>query len=424
MRRALVIDADLGADDNQATKDAGREHVSLVLDSFGIPHVHHDGRSGYHTWIRLDCDAAPEERAALAALLNSSWTGDGTFQVFPHGGTALRLPFGLYCGRPRGAVPQMGSADALAWLRAPKRASEEQLRELVRTATPSAPDPEPAVQVEPAPAQREERITGWNSWPECKRARATSGPLPGMRHHTLLMLACEAVESGERDETRLAEWLASLPRPHSATSAAAHEADARYAARDALRLYAANDPRRFSSCPHVPRHSGHPATTQHRATFEDECTLERAAACPIFLAWQRGQNLPAWTHVLRSSIWRSGRGNGSGIGVEARAVYKEMLRRSGGDPELVFPASHRWIAIRLLDRGTHVDERSVPKIVDRLVAEGLVEEVDGGRGLYRIPFRTPAWIAQKEAKLGTDAKARRARNDILRHWQQNEHLRS
>ena len=131
------------------------------------------------------------------------------------------------------------------------------------------------------------------------------------------MLACEAVESSERDTQRLAAWLASLPRPDSRTSSSEHAADARAAALGAVRLHAENDARRLSSCPLIPTHSGHPAAAQHRSTFEQECSPERASKCPILLASKRAQNLPAYDHVLASSIWRDRRGHGLGLGLEA-----------------------------------------------------------------------------------------------------------
>src|SRR5262245_44991780 len=68
--RAIVIDHDSertpsGEEEVEATKAEARAAVSLLLDSFGIPHVHFDGARGAHTWIRLDRDATEAELAAL-----------------------------------------------------------------------------------------------------------------------------------------------------------------------------------------------------------------------------------------------------------------------------------------------------------------------------------------------------------------------
>jgi len=424
--RALVIDADLDANDDEQIKRAGGEYVSLVLDSFGIPYVHHDGRSGYHTWIRLHRDSTREEIAALAAILNREGK---TFQVFPLGGTALRLPFGLYCGKPRHTVPAQDPAAYIRWLTDPDRATGEQLTALVEKAPKPARTPKPPARPATPPAGEAAAdhdvpaspapITGWERWPDCKRALATSGPLPHRRHNTMLALACEAVESGERSEEHLTRFLASIPRPHSRTGRVEHEADARRAARDALRLHAEDDPRRFSSCPHIPGHSEHPAGSQHRDTFEHECTPERAATCPIYRHWQRAQNLPAYRHIIDSSIWRSGRGAGAGLGQEAKAVYGLMLYLSGGDPERVITAAIRYIAIKLPNE---VNERSVHVIRDRLLEHGLIIDVDKTKGRFRVPLLTPARITALEAELGTDELLRRERKAILRHWQKTEQL--
>ena len=248
---------------------------------------------------------------------------------------------------------------------------------------------------------------------------ALEGPLVGKRNHTLLMLACEAVVSGERDEKKLVRFLLSVPRPHSRTPQAEHAQEARAAAKGALRLYAANDPRSYSSCPHVPRHGGEPTASQHRSTYQHACAPERAASCPIHKRWQHEQNLPAYQHIIISSIWRDGRGNGAGFGSKGKEVYKIFLRFSGGEPERVFAAADRYIAINLPN--DHVRRRDVPKIVDALVANGLVELVQRGAppdrpSTYRVPYRPPAWISELEAKLGTDRLERNARNEILRDW--------
>src|SRR5262249_46030935 len=115
--RALVIDHDLpgiasGEEASTDAKDQARNAVTMLLDSFGIPHLHFDGARGVHTWIRLTRDVTDEERGALLALLNSddrhpelAATG-AIFEVYPNGGRALRLPFGVYIGKPRGAVPE------------------------------------------------------------------------------------------------------------------------------------------------------------------------------------------------------------------------------------------------------------------------------------------------------------------------------
>lgn len=433
--RAIVIDADLAADESAETKEKGRAHVALILDTFGIPHVHHDGRSGFHTWIRLHRDPSDDEKKALAAILAEKWDGQGGFQVFPLGGTALRLPFGLYLERPRQTAPSMDIDAMLAWLAAPERATDEQLAALV-TSAPGKPEPDrtpasPAARpLETVTAPRrtkneghlprprvQEPITGWNRWPDCKQVVAQEGAPPRKRHDTLVALAHEAVESGERNEKRLARWLASIPRPNSTTPGAENDTDAKYAATNALRLFMENDPRRFSSCPQIPNHSGWQQSQRHRATFQHECSPERAANCPIYQKWHQAQNLPAFAHILRSSIWRGGQGPGAGLGHQAKLAYQVVLRRSGGDPDLVFPASLNWVGIYVVDEG--IRRAAIPKIMRRLAQEDLIEKVgqnDDGTSLYRVPFRSQEWIDAKEAELGTSDQAQKARDAILRDW--------
>ena len=425
--RALVIDADLDADDDEEIKQEGGEYVSLILDSFAIPHVHHDGRSGYHTWIRLDRDATRAEIAALAAILNRE---DTKFQVFPLGGTALRMPFGLYCGKPRHTVPAQEPEACIRWLIDPERATDEMLAALVEKApkpatrkvnkpTPdAAPPPQPAPTVLDIPAAPAP-LVGWEWWPVCKRQLAIQGPLGGKRHNSLNALACEAGESGERDIDRLIRLLASVPRRHSHTSEIEHATDVRYAAEGALRLHEQRDPRRLSSCPHVPRHSGHPDTAQHRSAFAHLCDDEAKLACPIHAQWKRNQDVSGydWLFDPPHSVWRDAGGNGSGLGYKAMLVYRFLLRRSGGDPEHDFQASRRYIAKHLMNQ---VRDDAVGKIRDRLIDVGLVERAhpDPAIPLFRVPARDRAWFDALAVTLGTDVHQRTEENRYLLHWQQ------
>jgi hypothetical protein len=446
-----VIDHDLanvasGEEADEEAKRAALEAVGLLLDTFGIPHLHFDGARGVHTWIRLDRDATADELAAIGRLLNGSArhpalavTGP-TFEVFPHGGNALRLPLGVYLGKPRHAVPALSPDECLDWLARPTRATGDQLAALVAAAPAEEPARPAGARRTPAPTTvaplhapaapvvadddaepcEDEPVKGWNRWPKCKQAVAINGPAAGKRHAALLMLACEAVESGEQDEGRLFQLLTTMPRPHSQTAQAENEKDARTAIQGAFKLHDDNDPRRFSSCPHVPSHSGDPTSSQHRASFEHNCTPEAAQSCPIHRAWQRNQNLPAFQHVLSSSIWRDGRGNGAGFGAASKAVYTCLLRRSGGDPDNIFPASERYVWAHVINEARRGAIRSALRA---LAAEGLIECVQAGEpkpggqpSLYRVPFRTGAWVKELEAKLGTDRLEKNARRELHRAW--------
>jgi hypothetical protein len=448
VRRALVVDHDLpniaqGEEADDDAKDSARSAVTTLLDSFGIPHLHADGARGVHTWIRLSRDATGEERAALDRLLNSddrqpelAATG-ATFEVYPNGRRALRIPFGLYLGKPRGAVPELSAAEMVRWLHTPKRATEGQLTALV-AAAPNAKS-RPTVQPEPrkalgplsAPSEtasdRDEPqappalIDGWERWPPCKRTVVVEGPLAGKRNATLLALANEAAESGERSLDKIVRLLDAMPRPHSATSDHEHHREAVAAAEGALCLVEANDARRLSGCPHIPHHSGNHHTSTLRGAIEHACTPEAAAACPILQSWQKGQTVPAFACVLRSSIWRDGSGqHGCGLGYKAKEVYKFLLARSGGDPRHSFEASHRYIESHLI--GT-VRRAGIRDILGRLLEHGLLERVSNDAPIYRVPHRTKAWIEELERQLGTDVIERKQREEIGRHWESNKHFR-
>jgi hypothetical protein len=449
VRRALVIDHDLpgvatGEDADEASKDAARGAVTTLLDSFGIPHLHTDGARGVHTWIRLDRHATAEERAALLALLNGAERHHAlaatraTFEVYPSGGRALRLPFGCYIGKPRGAVPERSVGELLRWLSDPERATDDQL-ELLVAAAPNV-KPGPPVQdgaskprgplsatsrtipgandatAPPAP------IEGWERWPACKREVAVEGPLANKRNATLLALANEAVESGERDAEKIVRLLDAMPRPHSTTSAQEHHREAVAAVEGAFRLFEANDARRLSGCPHIPHHSGNPTTSSHRDAIQHACTPEAAAVCPIFQRWQKSQTIPAFAYVLQSSIWRDGSGQyGLGLGNKAKEVYRFLLARSGGDPAHSFEASQRYIEAHLI--GT-VRREGIRDILSRLLNIGLVEHVSDDWPIYRVPHRNKEWVDALARELGTDTVDEKQRDELRRHWESNKHFRS
>jgi hypothetical protein len=80
LHRAVVIDID-HPDYRDKTTEAPRDEklraakdVSLVLDTFGIPHLHVDSRGGFHTWVRLEEDPRPEVLNALSASAAMSTT--------------------------------------------------------------------------------------------------------------------------------------------------------------------------------------------------------------------------------------------------------------------------------------------------------------------------------------------------------------
>lgn len=430
--RAIVIDGDLTAKGTDATpeqKATVQAAVDSLLADFDLPALHFDSARGLHTWLR--CTETPTQATldAFERALTERYNGPGSIEVYPKGGKAIRLPWGMY-GVERRAVPELSNEELLRWLAFPVRATVEQLAALTAAFPPpraerpqakkavdqaapalegagGAPTAAPGLLLPPAPC------TGWENWPVCKQIRAIKGPQPSRRHHTLNMLACEAVVSGERNEEKLRAFLLAVPRPHSQTPAAEHRNEVFYAGRDALALHAANDPRRFSSCPRVPRHSGNSYTALHRSTFEHVCDEEKAAACTIHRRWQREQFLPAYDHITHSSIWRSGNGAGQGLGHGAKAVYRLLLHLSGGDSERQVAASTKYIAIKLLN---DVALRSVSALRQRLLDAGLIEKVEGRTYHFRVPLLTPAAIAQLEARLGTDILATRARDDLLERW--------
>lgn len=440
--RCIVIDADLVSKGQEASaklKAEARAAGDAVLSDFGIPALHFDSARGSHTWIRCTTTPTPETLAAFERAINAHYDGPGMIEVYPQGGKAIRLPWGVYVGVERRPVPDIPNEELLEWFSWPERASAEQLA-AVETAFPPPPPPRPQEKegVPAAPAPTPETTAdalsappgrlhppapcaGWEKWPVCKQLMAIKGPLAARRHNTLLMLACEAVESGERDETRLLAFLLAVPRPHSETTAAEHHKDAYHAARDALELHANNDPRRFSSCPRVPRHSGHPSTSQHRSTFEHVCDDEKAKVCTIHRRWEREQNLPPYDHILHSSIWRDGRGQyGLGLGLQAKEVYKLLLRLSGGEPTRRVSASARYVAIKL----THeVGKNAVGPILKRLLDNGLIVGVESARD-YRVPLLTPARVSEIEGQLGTDAVSENRRAAIRKEWDEFESFKT
>ena len=455
IRRAIVVDHDLeqtpsGQEAPAEAKERSANAVSLLLDSFGIPHVHFDGARGVHTWIRLNREPTQPELDALAELLNGEGRhqeladAGAVFEVYPNGGRNLRLPFGRYLGRARHALPRLEDEAALAWLEMPERVTDAQLAAIVEAAEALLPANQPNTTRQPhheppssetanesalGPLQEHQSesddaqkpIEGWKRWPACKKTVATNGPAPQKRHDTLLALACEAVESGERDRERLVRFLRGIPRPSSRTSDDENERDVLAAVDGALRLFEANDARRLSGCPHIAYHSGNPSTRRLRGAIEHACTDEAAAACPILARWRRGQEVPAFAYIIRSSIWRDGSGQyGRGLGYKAKEVYKLLLSRSAGDPTASFEASHRYIEAHLLGV---VRREGIRAILRKLIDHGLVERVSNDAPIYRVPHRPKAWIDALARELGTDEVERRQRDELERHWQSNKNFR-
>ena len=166
------------------------------------------------------------------------------------------------------------------------------------------------------------------------------------------------------------------------------------------------------------------ARCQHVKVNGVQCgspALKNRKLCHFHQRWQQEQNLPAYAHVLASSIWRGRQGSGAGLGYKAKEVYKLMLRLSGGDPERTITASRRYITIRLPN---DVTEDTARKARTQLLGHGLIEAVDAERAQYRVPFRPPSWLAALEARLGTDRLERNTIREIQRHWQANDHFRS
>jgi hypothetical protein len=439
--RSIVIDADLVSKGQEASaelKVSARAAVDAVLSAFGIPALHFDSARGSHTWIRCNTTPTPETLASFERAIGGQYDGPGKIEVYPQGGKAIRLPWGVYLGVERRPVPDMPNEELMTWFSWPERASAEQLAAVEREFPPPPPPRPQEKKALPAPAPTPETTAdalsappgrlhspapcaGWGKWPVCKQLVAINGPLAGRRHNTLLTLACEAVVSGERDETRLLDFLLAVPRPHSETTAAEHHKDAYYAARDALELHAANDPRRFSSCPRVPTHSGLAATSQHRSTFEHVCDEEKAAICTIHRRWQREQNLPAYDHILRSSIWRNSQGAGLGLGPAAKAVYRLLLYLSGGDTERTISASHNYVAVKLTNE---VRLPTVRRLKGKLLLYGLIVQMEGSTHHYRVPLLSPARVSELEAQLGTDVLEARAKQEILDRWDDSAKFKS
>jgi hypothetical protein len=448
---AIVIDADLSPHPSDGEKAHAAEAVSALLDSFGIAHRHFDGQRGPHTWIRLPHgrDAEEDELEALEQLLNGSGAHPlladlpGNFEVFPNGGKALRMPLGIYQGQPRHQLGGASDDNLRRWFVAPPRATEAQLAALVAAApTRTGPVPlrsrvetrtvpEEPTDTRPADATAIARavptppapLTGWEWWPSCQRQLALEGPAAGRRHNALLRLANEAAECGETDEKRLTAFLLAVPRPHSRTSATENATDARNAARAALLLKSHDDPRRYAGCPNVPESSRNLRTRVQRETFQHFCDDTAKASCPIHKAWERNVNLTAWRHVLTSSIWADGRGNGSGLGAACKAVFHETLRITGGDPNNTRPISDRFLLSRLIANHQIRRKQTATEAMDRLVTAGLVERVSDGKpgyngkpAEYRTPFHTPAQIKELEARLGTDRAEREAWKILERDW--------
>jgi hypothetical protein len=345
---------------------------------------------------------------------------------------------GVYLNEPRHTIPRRPDDDLLAWLIRPDRATAAQLAALVAAARApnKRPPNQPRRPVTAAPAPEPRRTTpilvptaplapikGWERWPECQRTVALEGPLAGKRNAALIRLANEAVENGERDQARIVALLTAMPIPNSHTSDAQHRHEALGAAKGALKLYAANDARRFAGCPHIPYHSGNPTTSRQRDAIQHACTRHAAANCPVLRRFQANQNIPAFAHIIRSSIWRDGRGKyGKGISPSAKEVYKLLLSRSGGDPAHSFEASTRWIEAMLEER-YEIGLAAIRSALKQLRQHNLIERVTEDYPIWRVPRRSSEWIVELEAQLGTDKIRKNRREDRKRHWHANTHFR-
>ena len=441
IQRAIVVDVDLPAvsSGREATveeKRAGAEVVERVLGTFGVPFLTFDSARGTHTWVRLAENPSEELLAALRRLLRDTGEKRGVeaeFEVFPYGAKQIRLPFGAYLGVERRPFDvELDDDEIHEWLARPLRPTRQQLEALVAAAPPKpAPDPSEVVAAtsreprpvpsQPVPSPPREAIadppapvTGWESWPPCQRALAIEGFAPGRRHYGVLRLANEAAEHGERDEARIVELIARVPRPQSETPDHEHRAEARAAARSALKLVAAGDPRRWAGCGRAASHSGLSDGATQRAAFQHLCTPERAASCPLHVQHQRSYDLTPFAPVTQSSIWRDGRGQyGKGLGPQMKAVYQLVAGKSQRDPNRVVPAAKDWIALTLLD---DVGERKVGSYLTSLVHHGLLIELQPGEnGIRRftVPHRDAAWVERLEEKLGTKGVRERKRARIL-----------
>ena len=145
LHNAVVIDVDLPvakklSEARRSEKEAAAAAVSVVLERFGIPHLHFDSRRGSHTWIRCESEPTPEAVGALGRLLNEQPSLDGRIELRPKGALAIRLPLGVSHGIGRGPLmTELPQSELLQWLADPPRATATQLAAVVAQAPPPPP---------------------------------------------------------------------------------------------------------------------------------------------------------------------------------------------------------------------------------------------------------------------------------------------
>jgi hypothetical protein len=428
LRRSIVIDVDLPAEDQQSEAPLDLKHMAaaLIAGVLGdVPFVHFDSRRGPHTWVRCVDDPAPDVLQGLRERVCSvtAQIEGASIEVRPHGQQSMRLPLGVSFGIGRGPLTgDLGEADLVRWLADPRRATPEQLQPFApapqspddtRPKVASASGREQAPATAPVVATALEpplELAGWERWCACKQAKFVQGLAhAGERHWTYLMLAAEAVLHAELSEQELVALQLALPlNDFSGSTASDRRIDARSNASTVLEAKATGRPI-LTGCPHNDRlrHRGRESVL--RATFQAHCTHERIARCPLLYAvWPR---TTAYGTTLSSSIWRSAQGKGAGLGMTARAIYEFAVERARGEPGTV-GLSSRYLATKLPYITRNSAETALKKLCSDEVA--LLRHVRDG--VYSLePARSAEVLRQLEEQLGTaplaEAAIARHRND-------------
>ena len=198
--------------------------------------------------------------------------------------------------------------------------------------------------------------------------------------------------------------LLAIPRNgYSAQSDTDLDASARAIAKDKIAQAQAGKPI-YSGC-------GFRNAAGHLAeTFSELCTEVRSHSCGIGLWPYPGSECHRYGPLLRSSIWRDGRGKGMGLGLATRMVYEYLLARARGNA-IPVEASQRFLADVL-----PLSEKAARAALRRLCEFGLLESI--GKSEFRV-CDPPTLIAIRdlEATLGTgdlDFRARKRRSDERR----------